>query len=133
MPKIILLPNFLKIYGFVEKIDAFAIKALLLNFKMSVISSAKSSGCNTFSGFPSVIFRSDIVISVAIVLGVKVVTRIFSFLISYINDSEKPITADLEALYADEFALPFKPAVDAILIMSPLPCAFINGIMAFAT
>jgi len=37
----------------VENIEALAINALLLNFKISTINSAKSSACNTRSGLPS--------------------------------------------------------------------------------
>src|SRR5690606_24805952 len=84
------------LYGIVLKIDPFAISARRFILRISTTHSAKSSGCNTLSGLPSV-NPPCILISVAIVLGVRVTTRISSFRHSAIIDCESEITAALEA------------------------------------
>ena len=61
-------------YGFVDQIEADFNKALRGNFKVPTIKSAKSSGCKTDSGFPSVKFNS-LDMSDAIVEGVNVVSK----------------------------------------------------------
>ena len=57
--------------------------------------------------------------SVATVLGVKALTRIFGFRTYIANDSVKPRTPNLDALYALVTGAPFCPADDEILIISP--------------
>src|SRR5690606_22259660 len=106
-------------YGLVDHKDADFNNALLGNNSASTINAAKSSGCKTLSLLPSVKFKS-LAISVAIVLGVKVITRMLFFLTSFIKDSDMPITANFEAEYAEVVAFPFNPAVEEIFIMSPL-------------
>src|SRR5690606_14710156 len=78
-------------YGFVDHKDADFNIALLGNFKLATINSAKSSGCKTFSVSPSVNFKS-IDMSDAIVEGIKVQTRILFLRTSRIKESDKPIT-----------------------------------------
>lgn len=83
--------------GFVDHKDADFNIALLGNFKFAIINSAKSSGCNTDSGFPSV-KPNSLDISDAMVLGIKVHTRILCLRTSRISESAMPITANLDAL-----------------------------------
>src|SRR5690606_8940024 len=83
-------------YGFVLKIDPLAIRARRFIFRISNTHCAKSSACSTFSGLPSVNF-SCMLMSVAMVLGVSVVTRISSLRHSAIMDCESDITAALDA------------------------------------
>src|ERR1700688_1929983 len=78
----------LKNQGLVEYNTTSFTSALRGNFKCATSNSAKSSGCKALSGLPSVSFRF-IDNSVAIVLGIKVNTLIFSFLTSIISDSDK--------------------------------------------
>ena len=73
-------------YGLVDHNDAFAIIALLGNFKPDTINSAKSSGCKTLSSESFLAIPKSIDISEAIVLGVKVQTLMLFFLTSFIND-----------------------------------------------
>lgn len=88
--------KFMIAYGFVEKIEPLAISALLFIFRMSLTHSAKSSGCSTLSGLPSVnppwMDMSD-----AMVLGVSVITRMLCFLHSAIIDCDKETTAAFDA------------------------------------
>ncbi len=89
------------------------------NFKLDTINSAKSSGCKTLSSESLLAIPNSIDISEAIVLGVKVHTRILYFRTSFINASDIPITANFDAEYAEVLALPDNPAVEETLIMSP--------------
>src|SRR5690606_25945393 len=111
-------------YGFVEKIEPLAIIARRFIFRISRTHSAKSSGCSTLSGLPSV-SPPWMDISEAMVLGVSVITRMFSLRHSAIMDCERDITAALDAAYADMFVPPLSPAVEATFTMSPAPASFI--------
>src|SRR5690606_33092714 len=84
-------------YGLVDQMPASLINTRRFSFNWHTKNSAKSSGCITLSGLPSVSLSST-ARSVATVLGVKVVTRMLCFRTSCINDSDKPISPNLEAL-----------------------------------
>src|ERR1700754_5192149 len=85
------------VYGFVDHKPASFTTTRRFSFSCEMTNSAKSSACMTFSGLPSVSFRF-IAISVAMVLGVSVKTRIFDFRTSSISDSDIPIKPNFEAL-----------------------------------
>src|SRR5665647_313119 len=119
-------------YGLVDQIDASLTKTRLLSFNCTIINSAKSSGCISLSSLLLMrlaLFAS----SVTTVLGVKAVTLILYLRTSCINDSVRPITPNFEALYALVSALPFKPAVDDMLIISPVFLSIICGNTARVT
>ncbi|EAL11730.1 hypothetical protein protein [Bacillus cereus G9241] len=113
-------------YGLVDQSPADLINVRLFNFSCATINSAISSACITLSGFPSVNPKST-AISVATVLGVKAVTRILCLRTSIANDSVKPRTPNLEALYALVTGAPFCPAVDEMLMISPDCCSIMLG------
>ncbi len=93
-------------YGLVDQSPADLINVRLFNFSCATINSAISSACITLSGFPSVNPKST-AMSVATVLGVKAVTRMLCLRASIANDSVKPRTPNLEALYALVTGAPF--------------------------
>src|SRR5699024_7613961 len=113
-------------YGFVDHKPADLTNARGCSLSWCTINSAKSSGCSTFSGLPSVKF-SWYARSVATVLGVSVVTRILCLRTSCIIDSERPINPNFEALYAAGPAQPPSPAVDEILTIALACCSIMPG------
>ena len=65
-------------YGFVDQSPDSLTNTLLFSLSCAMINSARSSGCITLSGFPSVSFKS-MAMSLATVLGSSVETLMLSY------------------------------------------------------